>query len=219
MASTAAVAAAVAYAGHLARPVPDVAADLDRYVALLTRWQAAQNLVSRETLPAVWPRHIVDSLQLLRHLTPADRTFLDLGSGGGFPAIPLAIARKGAADLSFVLVESTGRKASFLRLVARELNLPIRVVASRIEAFDPREMGRPDVITSRALASLDRLCRFAAPHFGPGTRALFHKGRDAGEELANARAEWELDVVSWPSDTSSDGVLLEIRNMRSLSAS
>jgi 16S rRNA (guanine527-N7)-methyltransferase len=219
MASTAAVAAAVAYAGHLARPVPDVAADLDRYVALLTRWQAAQNLVSRETLPAVWPRHIVDSLQLLRHLTPADRTFLDLGSGGGFPAIPLAIARNGAADLSFVLVESTGRKASFLRLVARELNLPIRVVASRIEAFDPREMGRPDVITSRALASLDRLCRFAAPHFGPGTRALFHKGRDAGEELAKARAEWELDVVSWPSDTSSDGVLLEIRNMRSLSAS
>ena len=219
MASTAAVAAAVAYAGHLARPAPDVAADLDRYVALLTRWQAAQNLVSRETLPAVWPRHIVDSLQLLRHLTPADRTFLDLGSGGGFPAIPLAIARKGAADLSFVLVESTGRKASFLRLVARELNLPIRVVASRIEAFDSREMGRPDVITSRALASLDRLCRFAAPHFGPGTRALFHKGRDAGEELAKARAEWELDVVSWPSDTSSDGVLLEIRNMRSLSAS
>jgi 16S rRNA (guanine527-N7)-methyltransferase len=219
MASTAAVAAAVAYAGHLARPVPDVAADLDRYVALLTRWQAAQNLVSRETLPAVWPRHIVDSLQLLRHLTPADRTFLDLGSGGGFPAIPLASARKGAADLSFVLVESTGRKASFLRLVARELNLPIRVVASRIEAFDSREMGRPDVITSRALASLDRLCRFAAPHFGPGTRALFNKGRDAGEELAKARAEWELDVVSWPSDTSSDGVLLEIRNMRSLSAS
>jgi 16S rRNA (guanine527-N7)-methyltransferase len=217
MASDAAVAAAAAYAGCLARPVDAVAADLDRYVALLERWQPAQNLVSRETLPAIWPRHIIDSLQVLRRLTPEDRTFLDLGSGGGFPAIPLAIARKGLPGLSFVLLESNGRKVSFLRAVARTFDLPVRVAGGRIEAFDSRETGHPDVVTSRALASLDRLCHLAAPHFGPGTRALFHKGRDAGEELAKARAEWELDVVSWPSDTSNDGVLLEIRNMRFLS--
>lgn len=217
MASAAGLAAAEIYADRLARPAEAVADDLDRYVALLGRWQSAQNLVSRETLAAVWSRHVADSLQVLSHLTPADRLFLDLGSGGGFPAIPLAIARKGAAATQFVLVESNGRKASFLRLVGRELGLPIRVIGGRIEAHDSRETGPPDVITSRALASLDRLCTLAAPHFGPGTRAIFHKGRDAGEELAKARAGWQLDVLTWPSDTSTDGVLLEIRDMRSIS--
>jgi 16S rRNA (guanine527-N7)-methyltransferase len=218
MASEAAVIAATAYAHHLVRPVESVAADLDRYVALLEKWQVAQNLVSRETLPVVWRRHVVDSLQVLRHLTTEDHVFLDLGSGAGFPAIPLAIARQGMPDVNFLLLESNGRKVSFLRLIARELDLPIRLVRGRIEAFDPPGVDYPDVITSRALAPLDRLCRLAAPHFGPGTRAVFHKGRDAGEELAKARAEWALDVVSWPSDTSNDSVLLEIRNLRSLSA-
>jgi len=217
MAPEAAVAAA-AYAAYLARPAEAVAADLDRYVALLTKWQVAQNLVSRETLPAIWSRHIIDSLQVLRHLRPDDRRFLDLGSGGGLPAIPLAIALKGVPDVDFLLVESTSRKASFLRLVGRELDLPIRVFGGRIEQLDSRETGLPDVITSRALAPLERLCSLAAPHFGPGTRALFHKGRDAGGELARARVEWNLDVITWPSDTSTEGVLLEVRDLRSRSA-
>jgi 16S rRNA (guanine527-N7)-methyltransferase len=214
MASEAAVVAAAAYAGYFARPAEAVAVDLDRYVALLTKWQAAHNLVSRETLPVIWPRHIVDSLQVLRHLRPGDRRFLDLGSGGGLPAIPLAIALKGMPEVDFRLVESTGRKASFLRLVGRELDVPIRVLSVRIEQLDPRETGLPDVITSRALAPLDRLCSLAAPHFGPGTRALFHKGRDAGGELVRARVDWHLDVITWPSDTSTEGVLLEIRDLR-----
>jgi 16S rRNA (guanine527-N7)-methyltransferase len=65
-----------------------VEADLDAYEALLRKWNAVQNLVSRETLHELRPRHIDDSLQLLPLMRPSDRRIIDLGSGGGFPAIP-----------------------------------------------------------------------------------------------------------------------------------
>lgn len=217
MPSEVARAIAAPYAAFTARSVDAIAQDLEIYAQLLVKWQAAQNLVSRETIPGLWTRHIADSLQTLRYLGPTDRTFLDLGSGGGLPALPLAIARK-EDGAKFVLLEANSRKVSFLRTVARELTLRVEVVEGRIEVYDSRETARPDVITARALADLPTLCRLAAPHFGPETRAIFHKGRDFGEELKRARAEWILDVVAWPSDTSSDSALLEIRNLRVKSA-
>ena len=82
------------YAAHFTRPAADVAKDLESYAQLLHKWQAVQNLVSRETLNDVWNRHFVDSLQILSLLKQDDVAFLDLGSGGGLPALPLAIALK-----------------------------------------------------------------------------------------------------------------------------
>src|SRR5690606_27442559 len=104
--------------------------DLESYAQLLKKWQAVQNLVSRETLDAVWSRHFADSLQMLPLLTASDKQFLDLGSGGGFPALPLAIALKGP-NHQFTLVEPTSRKVSFLRTVARELGLSVTVDGRR----------------------------------------------------------------------------------------
>ncbi|OYW98744.1 MAG: hypothetical protein B7Z15_21800, partial [Rhizobiales bacterium 32-66-8] len=105
------------YAGHFTRPLAEVAVDLESYARLLQKWQAVQNLVSRETLDDVWSRHFADSLQVLPLLKPTDHAFLDLGSGGGFPALPLAIALKGSPQ-HFTLIEPNGRKVSFLRTVA-----------------------------------------------------------------------------------------------------
>jgi 16S rRNA (guanine527-N7)-methyltransferase len=214
-ASDEAVAAAAPYSAVFTQPIEIVAAELDVYVALLRRWQDAQNLVSRETLPTLWSRHVADSLQVLKHRRPEDTTFLDLGSGGGLPAIPLAIALNGTAGVSFRLVESNSRKVAFLRTVIRTLSLPATVDATRIEQIDSRETFLPHLITSRALARLPGLCGLAAPFFGPETRAIFHKGREFGEELAETRAEWDFDMLVSNSDTSSDGVLLEIANLRS----
>lgn len=210
--SAEALAAVAPYAPYLSRDIEAVAGDLDRYAALLTKWQAAQNLVSRETLNALWTRHVGDSLQVLKLLTPTDRHLLDLGSGGGFPAIPLAIARQGTGG-TFTLIEANQRKVSFLRAVARDLRLEVKVIAARIDEIDSRETIRPDVITSRALASLTALCAYAAPFFGPNTRAIFHKGREYSEELVESRAVWQFDVIVVPSDTSTDGVLLELRDL------
>jgi 16S rRNA (guanine527-N7)-methyltransferase len=206
-----------AYGEFTNRRHADLQRDLEVYCDALRRWQRVQNLVSRETLTSIWGRHIADSLQLLKHLVKEDRSFLDFGSGGGLPALPLAIALK-ETGAHFTLVEPNARKASFLRTVGREISLPIDVLSVRIEQIDSRETIRPAVITARAVADLSALCGLAAPFFGPETRAIFHKGREYGEELEQADVHWHYDVVVIPSDTSADGVLLEIRNLRSKTA-
>ena len=204
------------YAPHFARPLEQVSADLESYARLLKKWQAVQNLVSRETLEHVWTRHFADSLQILPLLRESDHQFMDFGSGGGLPALPLAIARK-TSNQTFVLVEPNGRKVSFLRTVARELGLAMTVEGRRGEQIDSRETPVPDVITSRALAALPQLCSWMAPFFGPNTRALLHKGREHVEELAEAAAQWHFDVLIVSSDTDPSGVILELTNLRSRS--
>ncbi|MGV3574472.1 MAG: 16S rRNA (guanine(527)-N(7))-methyltransferase RsmG [Devosia sp.] len=206
------------YAAHFGRPLDAVARDLESYAALLKKWQAVQNLVSRETLGAIWERHFADSLQVLSRLTTGDREFLDLGSGGGFPALPLAIASKGL-DRHFVLVEPTARKVSFLRTVARELDLNVTVIGQRSDEIDSRETPEPDVITSRALAALPLLCDWMAPFFAAKTRAILHKGREHVEELNDSGAHWHYDVVVNKSDTDPGGVILTITNLIRKSAS
>lgn len=218
MPSQAALDAVERYAGYIAGDRAIIAAGLDRFRELLERWQRVQNLVSRETLPSFWDRHVVDSLQLLKFLHPTDHTLVDLGSGGGFPALPLAIALR-ASPTGFLLIEPTQRKVSFLRTAARELELKVEVRANRAEEIDSRETLTADVVTSRALAPLPVLTGLAARFFGPNSRALFHKGREYVEELAETRALWDFDVVILKSDTSADGAILEMSNLRSRSKS
>jgi 16S rRNA (guanine527-N7)-methyltransferase len=206
------------YATHFGRSLEEVGRDLESYAALLKKWQAVQNLVSRETLGAIWERHFADSLQTLSLLSPVDREFLDLGSGGGFPALPLAIASKGL-DRHFVLVEPTARKVSFLRTVARELDLNVTVIGRRSDEIDSRETPEPNVITSRALAGLPLLCDWMAPFFAAKTRAVLHKGREHVDELTESGAHWHYDVVVNKSDTDPGGVILTITNLKRKSAS
>jgi len=211
VASPEALAAVQPYAEYLTRPAELVAADLESYAELLRKWQRIQNLVSRETLTELWSRHIADSLQALTKITEKDSNFIDLGSGGGFPAIPLATALRGRVN--YLLVEPTQRKVSFLRTVGRELGLSLKVDARRIEQIDPRETFVPDVITSRALASLDSLCAMMLPFFGPNSRAILHKGGEHVEEIEQASTRFAFNVLVTKSDTDPNGVLLELTNL------
>jgi 16S rRNA (guanine527-N7)-methyltransferase len=209
---SAAETAVAPYVPLLRVPSARVAADLTAFVALLEKWNARQNLVSRETMATVWERHVADSLQLLRWIPAGARLVVDLGSGGGFPAMPLAIASRGM-ERRFILLEAIGKKASFLRTAARELQLPVEVAGGRIEDFDSRETI--DVITARALAPLADLCRLAAPLMTPvRTVALWHKGRDYRAELDEATALFDFDVVVHASESDASGVILEVRNLR-----
>lgn len=191
-----------------------VETDLDQFEALLRKWNAVHNLVSRETLDDFASRHIKDSLQLMSWLRPSDRLLLDIGSGGGLPAIPLAIASRGL-ERRFILLEPTAKKMSFLRTVARELALPVSVEAVRAEQFDSRET--PDVITSRALAALPVLLGYGRKFLGPNGRMLLHKGREYRSEVDEAAAQFDFDVLVHKSETDSQGVVLEISNLRAKS--
>lgn len=195
----------------LIRNPASVATDLESFAALLEKWQPAQNLVSRETLADVWTRHIRDSLQLLPLLGHASHIF-DVGSGGGFPALPLAIALN-EGGTRFTLVESNKRKCAFLRTVVRELGLNVRVETGRVETLDPDDFPSVDVITSRATAALPLFFELISPFVRPETRLLLHKGREYGEELAQADAKWHMDVVVSTSLTDAAGVVLDIKNL------
>lgn len=204
------------YKAHFSRPTPHIHADLVALNAHILAWQRVQNLVSRETLADLWPRHILDSLQLLPLLDPHgpyQGTVLDLGSGGGFPALPLAIALKGSGA-RFELIESHGRKCAFLSAAARELGLSVRVHNARIEAVTPENLGTIGVVTARALAPLSKLLAYIHRFAGPDTRALLLKGREYGEEIAQADSEWVYNVLKHHSETGADGVVLEVSGLR-----
>jgi 16S rRNA (guanine527-N7)-methyltransferase len=195
------------HAAFFPRPLQEVAADLDAFAALLIKWNKTHNLVSRETLGELWPRHIGDSLQLLPLIVASDRVFLDIGSGGGFPAIPLAIALR----RQHILVEPIGKKASFLKAVSRELGLDLWVENRRAEEVD--DLPEIDVITARALARLTDVFALMTPFWGPNSRALLHKGRDYSEELAESRTLFKFDVIVTQSRTDPRGAILTVKNL------
>jgi 16S rRNA (guanine527-N7)-methyltransferase len=191
---------------------------LARYAELLSHWQARTNLVAASTLPALWSRHFADSAQL-RTLAPSARLWLDLGSGAGFPGLVVALLEAGRPDFRMHLVESNRKKCAFLAEVARETKAPVDIHAMRIEdlAKSPQRL-EPDVVSARALAPLPRLLELASPFFGPGTRGLFLKGRDAEAEIEAARASFDFSFRMHPSGTSADSYVVEIGDLRARKA-
>jgi 16S rRNA (guanine527-N7)-methyltransferase len=189
---------------------------LRTYVDLLRRWQATLNLVAPSTLPRIWTRHVADSLQLLP-LAPEARRWADLGSGGGFPGLPLAIALAERPRAMVELVESDRRKAAFLAAAIRETGAPARIHAERIEAWAAHWSEPVEVVTARALAPLERMIPLALPLLGRGAIALFPKGKRAAEELTAAARDWHSRHHIVPSATDSDAgivVLAEVRPRR-----
>ncbi|WP_116652469.1 16S rRNA (guanine(527)-N(7))-methyltransferase RsmG [Pelagibacterium sediminicola] len=191
-----------------------VLADLEAFGESVEKWQGMQNLVSRETVSVLWERHILDSLQLLplmdAHLRAhAPANLLDIGSGGGFPALPLAIALKDR-PVHLHLIESRARKCAFLRAVIRDFDLPATVHTVRIEEAEKPKIGPVHAVTARALAGLPVLFGYIAPFWQEGTRGFLHKGREYGEELRQADSVWRSDVVKHPGKVDPQGVILEI---------
>ncbi|KDB03632.1 16S rRNA methyltransferase [Defluviimonas sp. 20V17] len=181
---------------------------LQDYAALLEKWNPKINLVSKSTIDALWARHMLDSAQLFDRRPAGAAHWADLGSGGGFPGLVLAIlAHEAAPDLRFTLVESDQRKATFLRTVAAETGISANVVSERIESLAP--LGA-DVLTARALAPLPRLLGYAARHLVPGGRALFPKGVSYMAEIDDSLASWRFDVQKIPSRTDPASVILSI---------
>ncbi len=181
---------------------------LDSFLALLGKWTTTINLVSRATLSSAWLRHILDSAQLFALRPAAARHWADLGTGGGFPGVVVAIlAKEDAHDLRFTFVESDQRKAAFLSAVVRDLGLQAVILAERIEDAQPLAA---DVVSARALAPLPDLLGYTRRHIAPGGVALFPKGASVNAELAESLERWRFSVQKHPSRTDPEAVVLQI---------
>ncbi|QOZ30474.1 16S rRNA (guanine(527)-N(7))-methyltransferase RsmG [Bradyrhizobium sp. CCBAU 53421] len=184
-------------------------ARLDRYIALLLEWQAKTNLVAPSTLPNLWTRHVSDSLQLLS-LAPTARSWVDLGSGGGFPGVVLACALAETPGASIHLVERIAKKAAFLREAIRVTASPGTVHLADIGDTVDRIAGPIDCVTARALAPLHQLIGFAEPWVKKGAKALFLKGQDVDAELTEATKYWNIEPKLHASRTGGQGWIVEL---------
>ena len=188
---------------------------LDTYVEVFLRWQSKLNLVASSTLHELWTRHIANSLQLLP-LVPEARVWVDLGSGGGFPGIPIACALAGQPGAKVHLIESNGKKAAFLREAVRATGAPAVVHQERAEKFGESCAETVHAVTARALAPLKILCDQAFPLISRGAVGLFPKGQDIDAELTDAAKYWRLEASKVPSKTSPESSIVVIRSLKPL---
>ena len=184
---------------------------LEVYCELLKDWQTRMNLVANSTLEDPWRRHFLDSAQLFRLLRPEPSPLFDLGSGAGFPGLVLAIM--GVKNVT--LIESTQKKASFLREVAQQTGTDVTVFSDRIENFHGPFPAR--TIVARALASLEKLLPLARPLLAPQGECLFLKGAKAQEELTIAQEKWDIEVERIRSLSDDQATILRITSLRSKS--
>ncbi len=184
---------------------------LSAFEALVLKWTKKINLISASTVADIRTRHTVDSAQLLQ-FAPAHIThWMDLGSGGGFPGIVLAIlAQSSHPDARFTFVESDQRKATFLRTAIRMFHLNATVLSDRIESV-PSQTA--DVISARALASFSELLVLSARHLSAGGMMIFPKGRTGLDEIDAAKRDWHFDLRTAPSMTEDDAVILIVQGL------
>ena len=186
---------------------------LNAFVVLFQKWAKAINLVAPSTLSEAWSRHIVDSLQIYA-LRPGPQTWVDLGSGGGFPGIVTGICLAGEGQGWVHLVESNNKKAAFLRTAILEIGARASVHAIRIEEA-PDVIAQCDAISARALADLDLLLQFGLPWVerNENLRFFLHKGRDYQREIDKALGRWRFDLVKHASIVELDSIVLEVSKL------
>lgn len=187
-------------------------AQLHAFVELVEKWTPAINLVSKADKDRLWARHILDSAQLVLLGSDLSGHWADLGSGGGFPGIVVAILLAELAPAGQVsLVESDQRKAAFLRTAARELGLRINVIDQRADTTNPLQA---DTLSARALGNLSGLLPFALRHMNPAGTAIFPKGRNASREVDAARTLWAFNLRNIPSLTDPTATILALHGIR-----
>ena len=184
---------------------------LKAYEASLNEWQQKLNLVSKNSLAEAWKRHFADSAQLFSYIPKDAKVLLDFGSGAGFPGMVLAImAKEKTPYLKVRLIESIGKKTLYLKHVAEICDVRVEILNQRIETLPPQ---KADVITSRAMASLDQLLKYTYRFCKKNTVCIFPKGRSYADEITESQKHWTFDCRIEKNRESSEGVILIITDL------
>ena len=196
---------------HLSEKIKN---NLGIYKSLLLKWQKAINLVSRGTLDNIWTRHIEDSLQLIPFLKGS--SVLDIGSGGGFPGMILAMVSQEVEFLKqfninecfdVTCVDSDQRKMLFLSEVARQTSTKANIVTDRIENID----GKFDTVTARGFAELKVSIGFAKKYSDYG---VFLKGEKIQQEIKDAQKFFDFEYEIFNSITDKSGRIIVVYNIK-----
>jgi 16S rRNA (guanine527-N7)-methyltransferase len=183
---------------------------LESFADLVRKWTPKINLISKSSIDTLWDRHIVDSVQLFQ-MADAQGRWVDMGSGGGFPGIVIAILRaENGTDDQVTLIESDQRKCAFLRTAIRELGLKSKVLSERIENIPPL---KTDILSARALADLTKLLGFAELHLKRDGVALFPKGSNWRAEHEDAQRMWSYSCEDISSTTNASAAILKIKDI------
>ena len=192
--------------------------ELEKFSEFLLKWQKSVNLISPNTIPHLWKRHLVDSAQLYPFIPDSARLLLDMGSGAGFPGLILAMVNQhlGGPLKTIVLVESDIKKGIFLNEAARVFQLPVRVLNKRMELVKPADLNgqKVDVLTARALAPVPVLLKLSQNIRTPETMCLFLKGEQVAAEMKEVSSQSDWEVSSYPSVSDSKGVIIQMRGVQ-----
>jgi 16S rRNA (guanine527-N7)-methyltransferase len=187
-------------------------ARIELFASELLKWQQTHNLIARSAEAELWDRHIADAIQLAPFLSGAFTNVVDIGSGGGIPAIPVAVLLQERADGPIVtMVESNSKKAAFLRAASRLCGIDVRIINKRIESMTDSDVKQPvDAVIARALASVSELLDLVAAMPVRPQRMLFLKGQHVDAELTEATKCWNISFSKHPSKIAPEGCILEI---------
>ncbi len=180
---------------------------IERFVLEIFEFNKHTNIIGKSTLENIWERHIADSLQLSFFISQKKSKVFDLGTGGGLPGIPLSVI---GYDNVF-MIDSVGKKIDFVRNIIKLLSLSAKTQKKRIEKLD---IGKADLIVSRALAPLNKLLSYSLLHSNKNTTSLFLKGRNVYNEIEMAKKNFYFNFETFKSISSEEGCILKIKNIK-----
>ena len=177
------------------------------YIDRLQDYNSHTNIVGKSTLVNPWSSHVLDCIQILPFIKNKKLSILDMGTGAGLPGIVLYIS--GCNNVT--LIDSNGKKINFLKLIKKKMNLNINIILGRLEKLNNLKF---DVITSRALASLDKLLSYSQKFMKKSTVLIFLKGKTVNEELIEAQKKWTFLFQQHKSISDFRGSVLIIKNLK-----
>ena len=180
---------------------------IQEFLSLLKNYNTKVNLVGKSTLMDPVNTHILDSIQISRYIKNRKLKVIDLGTGAGIPGIVLYIY----GYFNMFLIDSIIKKITFLKKVAKDLNLSFNIIYSRIENFKNNKF---DIIISRALAKLDKLLFYSSFLSHKNTKLIFLKGMKIDQEINEAKYRWNFTYSLEQSLSDPRGKLVIISNFK-----
>jgi len=186
--------------------------NLKKYEQLIIKGNERLNLIGKSTIPYIWSRHFLDCCQVIDFIDKNDKMLLDIGSGAGFPGIPLGIVLKERKILLKIsLVDKSSKKTKFLQETIKELNLNINVFNENV--FDGKNIFSEDVFIGRAFKPLSVFLELIHKKAKNFKKIIIFLGKTGKKELLEASKSWDIKYNQSMSLTSEDSIIIQIHNI------